>query len=363
MTSNPFQDHYARIFYPTARGYTTLNPDAFQAHSSKAHSLEGLQLGDLVLRRHSGLVHYVGINITRNANDPRNWQKLPTGYKHLLFEPGIDYIVDEARFPRPSVFLATTSASDVFDVRCVPRADAHDFEKLEFSTSATEGAYCGLPFGGSSHECTPLGLQKIQHFALEHGRFWYYQVMHVDSLDLQNGDLAVVTGCEKASYWTCGVFSSSHGSESPFKKRLVVPKVEAGIVQNVRMIEDCDEETSPTLFDHYVQSARKDTANRFEKQTCCFAFRGFRVSLKSSIYNDMRVPRTTREQLWHALPRFLRPTMKTWPVYPHQVPPYHPCTAISELVLASDKRITTAVIHDNDVLTVLEPVSRNIPLS
>ncbi|KAF8904310.1 hypothetical protein CPB85DRAFT_974583 [Mucidula mucida] len=335
MTSNPFQDHYARIFYPTARGYTTINPDAFQAHSSKAHSLEGLQLGDLVLRRHSGLVHYVGINIARNANDPRNWQKLPKGYEPLVLEPGIDYVVDEARFPSPSVFSATTSASDAFSVRSVPRADVHDFEKLEFSTSAPEGAYCGLPFGGSSHECTSLGLQKIRHFALEHGRSWYYQVMHVDSLDLQNGDLAVVTGCEKASYWTCGVFSSLSHGESLFRKRLVVPKVEDGIVQNIRMIQNCDEETSPTLFDHYVQSARTDTANRFEKQTCCFAFRGFRVSLKSSIYNDMRVPKTTHEQLWHALPRFLRPPVKTWPVYPHQVPPYHPCTAISELVLAS----------------------------
>ncbi|KAF9055492.1 hypothetical protein BDZ89DRAFT_22182 [Hymenopellis radicata] len=355
MSSTALQNDYTRLLYPVARGYTPLYPDAFQPHPSNEFILEGVQIGDLVLRDSIGSVLYIGINITKPADDPRNWQKLPKDYESLLLEPGIDYTVETSHFPSPGILHTTNSVSESFDLRHIPQAGNDTLEKLEFSTSATAGAYCGLPFGGSSHECTPVGLKKVQAFALRHGRSWYHQAIHVDSLDLQNGDLCVVTGCVKASYWMSGLFLSATPN-SRFTKRLLVPKVEEGIVQPVRMLENCEEGTTPTILDYSLQSGRKHTANRFAKQTSCIAFRGFHISLGAPIYNDMRRPWTTRQRLWHALPRILRPPMKTWPIFEHQIPPYHPCIAINDLVLSSNRKIKTAVVHDADILSVIQPV-------
>ncbi|KAF9029417.1 hypothetical protein BDZ89DRAFT_1065384 [Hymenopellis radicata] len=163
-----------------------------------------------------------------------------------------------------------------------------------------------------------------------YGASWYHQTVHVDDLDIQNGDLAVVTGCEKTSYWTCGLFSSAGGPNPRMTKTLSVPKVVDGVAQSIDIVESCPLESTPTSADFWVQSGRPDAAYMLENEPACFAFRGFYT-------------------LWHALPKALRPPTRSWNNKPH-----HPCAPISELVHSSDARVKTVVVHDNDILSVLD---------
>ncbi len=186
-------------------------------------------------------------------------------------------------------------------------------ERFKLSTSAAQGAYCGLPFGGSSYECTASGIAKLRSFAMIHGASWYHQTVHVDNLDIQNGDLAVVTGCEKTSYWTCGLFSSA-GPNSRLTKTLSIPKVSEGIAEDSYIIESCPSESTQMSVDFWLQSGRAGATYMLENEPACFAFRGFYISLKASIYNDIRMPWGIRKSLWHALPKVLRPPTRSWPL-------------------------------------------------
>ncbi|KAF8903194.1 hypothetical protein CPB85DRAFT_1438435 [Mucidula mucida] len=352
MSTKLYQKDYARMFYPKARGYTPMNADGLQADDSRAFLLEGVQIGDLIYRDSMGPLLYAGINITKGADDPRNWQTLPKDYEPCFLETGVDYTIDASHYPKPTVVSSTTDAG--FDISPITPTQPDGVERFKFSTSAAKGAYCALPFGGSSYECTASGIAKLRSFAMIHGASWYHQTVHVDNLDIQNGDLAVVTGCEKTSYWTCGLFSSG-GPNSQLTKTLSVPKVSEGIAEDSYIVGACPSESTQMSVDFWLQSGRQGAAYMLENEPACFAFRGFYISLKSSVYNDMRMPWGIRKTLWHALPKVLRPPIRSWPLRMDiYAPPHHPCAPISELVHSSDARVKAIVIHDNDILSVLE---------
>ncbi len=116
MSAELFQNDYARMFYPKARGYTPIVADGDQADDSEAFLVEGVRIGDLIYRESTGPLVYAGINITKSADDPRNWQKLPKDYQPCSLELGIDYTINSSRYPTPSVFSSTSDASAGFDI-------------------------------------------------------------------------------------------------------------------------------------------------------------------------------------------------------------------------------------------------------
>ncbi len=202
---------------------------------------------------------------------------------------------------------------DVVRHSLIPLHRPDGIERLKLSTSSAQGAYCALPFGGSSYECTASGIAKLQRLAMIYGVSYYHQTVQVDSLDIQNGDLAVVTGCEKTSYWACGLFSSE-GPNPKFTKTLSVPQVLEGIAQPIHILGSCPLESHSTSGDYWIQSGGRDAAYILENEPACFAFRGFYISLKPSVYNDIRTPFGIRQTLWYALPKVLRPPTRSWPL-------------------------------------------------
>ncbi len=114
MSTKLYQKDYARMFYPKARGYTPMNADGLQADDSRAFLLEGVQIGDLIYRDSMGPLLYAGINITKGADDPRNWQTLPKDYEPCFLETGVDYTIDASHYPKPTVVSSTTDAG--FDI-------------------------------------------------------------------------------------------------------------------------------------------------------------------------------------------------------------------------------------------------------
>ncbi len=120
MSTKLFQNDYARMLYPKARGYTPMHPDGLQANDSRAFLVEGVQIGDLVYRQRWGHLLYAGINITKGADDPRNWQSLPEGYEACSLELGDDYTIKASRYPSPSVVSgAEFDLNPVTPAQCV----------------------------------------------------------------------------------------------------------------------------------------------------------------------------------------------------------------------------------------------------
>ncbi|KAF9011016.1 hypothetical protein BDZ89DRAFT_1167593 [Hymenopellis radicata] len=360
MITKPFQDEYTRLLYSKARGYPPLDPETLQPHPSPTWPLEGAQIGDLVLLDLSGALLYVGINVTKGADDPRNWQHLPKDYKPCPLELGIDYTINPSQFPSPTIIGATTGPTNEFEVHPMAPTEDGGRERVKFSTHASNGAFCALPLGGSSQDCTLSGLAKLRRLAMTHGATWYYHVMNLDSLELQNGNLTLITGCEKTSYFVLGLFETK--IQNPcFTKTLTVPKVVGDVAERIKMVEDCPSESTPLSFDPYFQSGRPDTASRLNNQPSCVALRGFHISLKASIYNDMRDPRGIRQSIWHALPSFLRPPTRSWPVFDEAKPTYQPCAAINNLIHSSNRRVKTAVVHDKEILSILRKDELPLP--
>ncbi|KAF8904325.1 hypothetical protein CPB85DRAFT_1437877 [Mucidula mucida] len=112
MITKPFKTSTP---YSKARGYPPLDPETLQPHPSPTWPLEGAQIGDLVLLDLSGALLYVGINVTKDADDPRNWQRLPKDYKPCPLELGIDYTVNPSQFPSPTILGATSGPTDEFE--------------------------------------------------------------------------------------------------------------------------------------------------------------------------------------------------------------------------------------------------------
>ncbi|KAF9018297.1 hypothetical protein BDZ89DRAFT_1073995 [Hymenopellis radicata] len=292
MITKPFQDEYTRLLYSKARGYPPLDPETLQPHPSPTWPLEGAQIGDLVLLDLSGALLYVGINVTKGADDPRNWQHLPKDYKPCPLELGIDYTINPSQFPSPTIIGATTGPTNEFEVHPMVPTEDGGRERVKFSTHASHGAFCALPLGGSSQECTLSGLAKLRRLAMTHGATWYYHVMNLDSLELQNGNLTLITGCEKTSYFI-----------------LTVPKVVGDVAERIKMVEDCPSESTPLSFDPYFQSGRPDTASRLNNQPSCIALRSL-----------------------------LRPPTSSWSVFDEAKP---------------NRRVKTAVVHDQEILSIL----------
>ncbi len=122
MSTKLFQNDYTRMLYPKARGYTPMQPDGLQADDSRAFLVEGVRIGDLVYRNRWGHLLYAGINITKGADDPRNWQSLPNDYVPCSLELGVDYTVDPSRYASPSVVCRTTDASTGFEMNAITPA-------------------------------------------------------------------------------------------------------------------------------------------------------------------------------------------------------------------------------------------------
>ncbi|KAF9008091.1 hypothetical protein BDZ89DRAFT_1144325 [Hymenopellis radicata] len=291
-------------------------PDPIQ---SGVFSLEGVQIGDLVYRAYGAII-YTGINVTRPANDPRNSRTLPSDYAPVVLQPDVDYTVNMSRFSSPGISYGLNDATAKFDIRSVPRTEENDCDRLEFSTDAQQARIV------VSHLAVlPMNIMRV-------------------GIEMQNGELCLVTGCDKASYWATGVFSFAKPTLAPrLVKRIVMPHVDAEAVDDV------------------TSSGRRDTPARLQNQDSCIALRGFRIGLHASLYNMARYPTSSRQAFWQALPWPIQPRLKSRPLVGDIVSPYHPCAAVSDLIHSLDKNLRISVVHDNDVLSVLNPDEKILP--
>lgn len=344
-----YQKDLCELFYPSARGYTPLQPRPLLYYDFPDFTYRGVRIGDTVKRGDQGHVQLVGYNVTEPANSLRNKGRVPEGFQPVTLEPGVDYTFNSAAFAHPSVWGASndqkhpwrTSTSVIPSPKyALTHSHAHSTAyftrahegRLSFECDASQGAYYALPCGASAYECTEAGLAKLRSYMLEHAPAWYENIMQT-GIELENGDLCLVTGCTKAPYVARGIFQACK-TPSNFRQEMNFP-LPGSTEYHVQPIVEANSSRDPSLTMEFKAEGPVNTTDSScyrhgpiaTEHAHCLAIRGFWILLHPSIYNVYRAQvdvQGTINRWWIALPSWLRPTMRSWSIdFPTVPPPLH----------------------------------------
>jgi len=141
---------------------------------------------------------------------------------------------------------------------------------FQLTSSSKEGAVLLLPDGASRHDARRR--QAFREYALRHAKSWYEFVNGTRGMEVANGSLYLVTGCDKASSWGVASFSNKSREGQVSLKFTAVQA--AGV--SVSWDWQCEEFGSVS-----IRSGPKrinDDSPRPQNQ--CVFIRGFRVMIR-----------------------------------------------------------------------------------
>ncbi|KIY71264.1 hypothetical protein CYLTODRAFT_487331 [Cylindrobasidium torrendii FP15055 ss-10] len=351
------QDTYNRFLYAKNRGFSSCDPvPRTGSHYADVYMPTGAQVGDLAIRRFDGTVSYIGMNVTLPVEAPRNFDQgnvrvRLNDYSPVTLEEGVDYLRDDAHFPTPCVIGGTNDLQHPFET--TDNNEDGPIRSLSISAHANEGGYLTLPCGATIYECTEVGARRLQKWALDNAVALYDHF--AGNIDLENGDMFVTTGCLKMSHYGLGVYHSRNPNYHYTGRRLFYPApgiTDFSPAQELKRADDARDGTE--VFDYTTWS---DLAGPIAShpRNCTATWRGFRISVSPSIYNDHVSPNNTLQNIWKMLPTWMRPHMESWLLAGKVLSPcYDPCREIIEQVYSQHTQIEVMLMHDDDLLPVLD---------
>lgn len=157
-----------------------------------------------------------------------------------------------------------------------------------------------------------MGLEKLRRLAVANASIWYEHIISNLGLEMDNGALCLVTGCEKAAYWALGAYISSRPG-SQFVRRMAFHPPNSDLFDTPDIIEQPGQDGPLEFLMTRELPFHKGNVSE-AKQRHCIALRGFHMSIHSRLFNTFRTPRTTLQRFWRAIPPALRPDWGSWPV-------------------------------------------------
>ncbi|KAF9485679.1 hypothetical protein BDN70DRAFT_870993, partial [Pholiota conissans] len=178
---------YERQLLPKRRGFPLWipEPDRYLPLPCRRY---GVSIGDIGTITSDGAFSFM-FNIFRRAGHPINPPELPEGFKPLEYRR-MD--ANEHSMFKPGSFLASADITKV-------RSSDPSFRGMSFKTSSTDGAILTFPDGAMTINFRNVHL--IRRYAYEHLSNWYRFANGPRGLELKNGELHLVTGCDKATSW------------------------------------------------------------------------------------------------------------------------------------------------------------------
>ncbi|KIY64380.1 hypothetical protein CYLTODRAFT_425274 [Cylindrobasidium torrendii FP15055 ss-10] len=351
------QDTYNRLMYAKNRGFSSYNPvPRTGSHYSDVYYPTGAQVGDLAIHRTDGTVSYLGFNVTLPVEAPRNLNNGEVrvrlkDYSPVTLEEGVDYLRDDSRYPTPCVIGGTNDLQHPFET--TDNEEDGPIRSISISAHAREGGYLALPCGATLYECTDVGARKLQRWALDNALALYDH--YAGKLDVENGDMFVTTGCLKMSHYGLGVYYSRNPNYHYTGRRLFYPAPGITDFSPAQELKRTDNARDGTEVFDYTTWSDLTGPIASHPRNCTATWRGFRISISPSIYNTYITPRGFRKTLWRMLPTWLRPHMESFPMPKEMLSPCHdPCREIVEQVYSQHTRIQVMLMHDDDLLPVLD---------
>ncbi|KIM46830.1 hypothetical protein M413DRAFT_263918 [Hebeloma cylindrosporum] len=205
--ANPEKDNeiYARLLRQKKRGYALYIPEPNQ-RLPIAYQRIGVSVGDVGIITADGGFSFL-FNICAPHNDPINPRVLPEDFSPL-YPPLTE--MDITKFPRFKSGSYMASSSMV-----KKDSSESDTRGLHFETSASEGAVLTMPEGATS-----LNLENdiaFSNYLAANLEKWYEFVYRVRGKSIGNGELRLVTGCDKTSAWGIATVSGMSQHSLKFK--------------------------------------------------------------------------------------------------------------------------------------------------
>ncbi|KAF9555584.1 hypothetical protein CPC08DRAFT_752970 [Agrocybe pediades] len=166
--------------------------------SPTSYQRKGVSFGDVGLLSPSGSFDFF-FNICYPSDDPINSGGVPEGFK--------PFKLSSLRIRGAREFEAASYvASESIKISRKQYSDSSTAD-LVFESSAAEGAILTMPHGAQSEDV--VGTLLLRGYVLEHIESWYKLIMGDLGCDVQNGDIVVVTGCDKTDSWGLATFVKS----------------------------------------------------------------------------------------------------------------------------------------------------------
>lgn len=180
---------YERHFLQRKHGFPLWIPHP-NIRLPKSYVDKGVSVGDVGIITQYGAFDYL-FNICLPAEHPSNAGPLPEGFVPLLTQQ-----------KDISEFLEYTPGS------YISSASVQKLQGLSFESTGNEGAVLTMPDGASHEDIRHLS--KFREYAALHANSWYKYANGTMGREIENGELHLVTGCDKTSAWGIATFSG-HG--------------------------------------------------------------------------------------------------------------------------------------------------------
>ncbi|KAJ7654126.1 hypothetical protein DFH06DRAFT_1093134 [Mycena polygramma] len=161
-----------------------------------AYQRRGVAIGDVGRVTPEGVFDFF-FNIFLAPNDPIHANRTPEGFSPLALYDPID-LLHESYDPGNSVFSST---ADLSTCSVFPGG------QFVFRCDGQQGAVLALPDGADLQKLE--NLENIRAYAAEQADSWYKYINGARGRGLSNGDLYLVTGCEKARSWGMASFRAA----------------------------------------------------------------------------------------------------------------------------------------------------------
>lgn len=186
----PGQSTYVREMVKKGHGHPLWNPEP-DVSSPLAYRQTGISVGDVGILYPSGNFGYL-FNIFLDANHPCNPSELPEGFAPLKTFPGSRIAFD----CHESGFVT----SPYMRVKSSVRTGLPHTRDLEFTFfNDAEESVLILPEGCYGERFQSIG--ALRSYAAQHGESWYRYANGPRGLNVENGQLQIVTQCDKTTSW------------------------------------------------------------------------------------------------------------------------------------------------------------------
>ncbi|KAF5311135.1 hypothetical protein D9619_008056 [Psilocybe cf. subviscida] len=191
-------------------GYALWDPRPDQTVSASSYQRDGLDIGDVGMITSKGNFHYY-FNMALQGTDAKNHGRTPRNFTHFKLSSHDT----GATHPPVSSNLLTSVKLDLDRNRITsPRAD-ETCDELKFSGSTNDCHEAVIIYVGGGFQGKALELsteKKVREWVHAHAYEWYRHLMSRPN-SIVNGDLRVIIGYEKTTYWASATFTRS-GAES-----------------------------------------------------------------------------------------------------------------------------------------------------
>lgn len=337
----PGQSTYQREMLKKGHGHPLWNPEP-DVFAPPAYRQTGVSVGDVGILCPSGTFRYL-FNVFLDADNPCNPSELPEGFAPLKPFPGsrIAFDCHESGFvTSPYMRLKSSLRSGI--------------RNLEFTFfNDSEDAVLILPEGCHGERFQSIG--TLRSYAAQHGESWYRYANGPRGLNVENGQLQIVTQCDKTTSWAILTHFKEGNPSSNHRDGLSVPLSWVG--------QDIDQMQCGVKF-------IPQQASPFRNQ--CVFLRSSGVYLSDVEWGRVRSPSLFPDI--GGLFRSMLGMFDTATVGNGQgsgstrlVPSQHetvvrtPSNVILNMLLKKHPEAKTAIVHDNDWCAVLRQGDSKFP--